>query len=57
MDNTYILSMREHLNEIQSDLHGLTEIINQRDFNRYEYRVSERTLQIRSLCWHCQALE
>ena len=46
MDNTYILSMREHLNEIQSELHGLTEIINQRDFNRYEYRASERTLQI-----------
>jgi uncharacterized protein YutE (UPF0331/DUF86 family) len=46
MDNTYILSMREHLNEIQSELHGLAEIINQRDFNRYEYRAAERTLQI-----------
>jgi uncharacterized protein YutE (UPF0331/DUF86 family) len=46
MDNTYILSMREHLNEIQSELHGLTEIINQRDLNRYEYRAAERTLQI-----------
>ena len=37
MDNTYILSMREHLGEIQSELNGLTEIINQRDLNRYEY--------------------
>jgi uncharacterized protein YutE (UPF0331/DUF86 family) len=46
MDNTCILSMREHLNEIQSDLHALTEIINQRNFNRYEYRAAERTLQI-----------
>ncbi len=46
MDNIYILSMREHLNEIQSDLHGLTEIINQRDLKRYEYRAAERTLQI-----------
>jgi uncharacterized protein YutE (UPF0331/DUF86 family) len=46
MDNTYILSMREHLNEIQSELHGLAEIINQRDFNRYEYRAAERILQI-----------
>jgi uncharacterized protein YutE (UPF0331/DUF86 family) len=46
MDKTYILSMREHLNEIQSELHGLTEIINQRDLNRYEYRAAEITLQI-----------
>lgn len=46
MDNTYILSMREHLNEIQSELHGLAEIINQRDFNRFEYRAAERILQI-----------
>jgi uncharacterized protein YutE (UPF0331/DUF86 family) len=46
MDNTYILSMREHLNEIQSELHGLTEVINQRDLNRYEYRAAERILQI-----------
>ncbi len=46
MDNTYILSMREHLGEIQSELNGLTEIINRRDLNRYEYRAAERTLQI-----------
>lgn len=46
MDNTYILSMRECLNEIQSELHGLTEIINQLDFKRYEYRAVERILQI-----------
>ncbi len=46
MDTTYILSMREHLGEIQSELNGLTEIINRRDLNRYEYRAAERTLQI-----------
>jgi len=46
MDNPYILSMREHLNELQSELDGLTEIISQRDLNRYEYRAAERTLQI-----------
>lgn len=46
MDNPYILSMHEHLNELQSELDGLTEIISQRDLNRYEYRAAERTLQI-----------
>lgn len=46
MDNTYILSMREHLSELQSELQGLTDIIIQRDLNRYEYRAAERTLQI-----------
>ncbi|WP_327036949.1 type VII toxin-antitoxin system HepT family RNase toxin [Methylomarinum vadi] len=38
--------MREHLAELQSELQGLTDIINQRDLNRYEYRAAERTLQV-----------
>lgn len=46
MDNPYILSMHEHLNELQSELQGLTDIMSQRDLNRYEYRAAERTLQI-----------
>lgn len=46
MDNPYLLSMREHLNELQSELQGLTDIMSQRDLNRYEYRAAERTLQI-----------
>lgn len=46
MDNTYIYSMREHLAELNSELRGLTEILDQRDLNRYEYRAAERTLQI-----------
>lgn len=46
MDNPYILSMHEHLNELHSELQGLTDIISQRDLNRYEYRAAERTLQI-----------
>ena len=46
MDNTYIHSMREHLFELKSELQGLTNIIEQRDLNRYEYRASERTLQV-----------
>lgn len=46
MDDTYIFSMREHLAELQSELQGLTDIINQRDLNRYEYRAAERTLQV-----------
>lgn len=46
MNNPYILSMREHIDELQSELQGLTDIINHRDFNRYEYRAAERTLQI-----------
>lgn len=46
MDNTYLFSMQEHLVEIKSDLLGLTEIIQQRNLNRYEYRAAERTLQI-----------
>ncbi len=46
MDDTYLFSMREQLSELESELQGLTEIIQQRDLNRYEYRASERTLQI-----------
>jgi len=46
MDNTYIFSMQAHLVEIKSDLQGLTEIIQQRNLSRYEYRAAERTLQI-----------
>ena len=46
MDETYLFSMQEHLTELKSDLHGLTKIIQQRDLTRYEYRASERTLQI-----------
>ena len=46
MDNTYLFSMREHLCELKSELQGLSEIILQRDLNRYEYRASERTLQV-----------
>ncbi len=46
MDDTYLFSMREHLNELKSELQGLTDIIRQRDLSRYEYRAAERTLQI-----------
>lgn len=46
MDNTYLFSMQEHLEQLKSELQGLTDIINQRDLNRYEYRASERTLQV-----------
>ena len=46
MDETYILSMREHLDELKSELQGLTKIIDQRALSRYEYRAAERTLQV-----------
>jgi uncharacterized protein YutE (UPF0331/DUF86 family) len=46
MDNTYLFSIREHLEELKNELEGLTKIIKQRDLSRYEYRASERTLQI-----------
>jgi uncharacterized protein YutE (UPF0331/DUF86 family) len=46
MDNSYLFSMQAHLVEIKSDLQGLTEIIQQRNLSRYEYRAAERTLQI-----------
>ena len=46
MDNTYLFSMQEHLVELKSELQGLTDIIKERDLSRYEYRASERTLQV-----------
>lgn len=46
MDNTYLFSMQEHLAELKSELQGLNDIIKQRELSRYEYRASERTLQM-----------
>ena len=46
MDDTYIYSMREHLAELKSEWQGLTEITEERVLSRYEYRASERTLQV-----------
>lgn len=46
MDNTYLYSMREHLSGLKSELQGLSEIIEQRNLSRYEYRAAERTLQV-----------
>lgn len=46
MDNTYIFSMQEHLEEIKSDLLGLHDISNTRTLGRYEYRAAERSLQV-----------
>ncbi len=46
MDNTYVLSMREHTALIFSELEGLHQISSERVLSRYEYRAAERTLQI-----------
>ena len=46
MDNTYIFSMQEQLERLESELNGLNAIIAQRPLNQYEYRAAERTLQI-----------
>lgn len=46
MDDAYVFSMREHHAELKSELQGLTDIINQRELSRYEYRADERTLQV-----------
>ena len=46
MDNTYLFSMQERLAELKSELHGLTDITQQRNLSRYEYRAAERTLQV-----------
>ena len=46
MDNTYLYSMQEHLTELKGELQGLTDIMAQRDLSQYEYRASERTLQM-----------
>jgi len=46
MDDTYIYSLREHLAGLKNELQGLTEISEERVLSRYEYRASERTLQV-----------
>ena len=46
MDNTYLYSMQERLDELKSELQGLTGITRQRNLNRYEYRAAERTIPI-----------
>ncbi len=46
MDDMYIFSMRERIDELVSELNGLADIINQRELSRYEYRAAERTLQV-----------
>jgi len=46
MDNTYLFSMQENLCKLKSELQGLNDIIKQRDLTQYEYRASERTLQV-----------
>jgi uncharacterized protein YutE (UPF0331/DUF86 family) len=46
MDNTYIFSMQEHLEEIKSDLQGLHDISKMRVLGRYEYRAAKRSLQV-----------
>lgn len=46
MDNTYIFSMQEHLEEIKSDLDGLHDISKTRVLGRYEYRAAERSLHV-----------
>jgi uncharacterized protein YutE (UPF0331/DUF86 family) len=46
MDNTYIFSMQENLEEIKSDLQGLHDISKTRALGRYEYRAAERSLQV-----------
>lgn len=46
MDITYIESMRSHIAQLESELDGLTEIATKQALNRYEYRATERTLQI-----------
>ena len=46
MDNTYIFSMQERLEEIKSDLQGLHDISKTRALGRYEYRAAERSLQV-----------
>jgi len=46
MGETYTYSMREHLSVLESELIGLYEIEQERPMSTYEYRASERTLQI-----------
>lgn len=46
MSNSYTISMREHLAQLESELTGLSHILDERALGRYEYRAAERTLQI-----------
>lgn len=46
MDSTYTQSMTSHIKQLESELIGLTEILQQRALSKYEYRASERTVQI-----------
>ncbi|NRA61725.1 MAG: DUF86 domain-containing protein [Psychrobium sp.] len=46
MGESYTLSMRGHLIVLESELKALSDIIEQRPFNQFEYRAAERTLQI-----------
>jgi hypothetical protein len=34
MDNTYLFSIREHLEELKNELQGLSDIIAQRDLSQ-----------------------
>lgn len=45
MDNTYLLSMKSHILEIEADLNGLNVILTERVLNRYETKASERLIQ------------
>ena len=45
MDNTYILSMKAHISEMESDLKGLSDILSERPLNRYEAKARERLIQ------------
>ena len=38
--------MREHIRQVISELDGLANILDKRDFTLYEYRAAERTLQV-----------
>lgn len=46
MNDSYTISMREHLLVISSELDALSDIDSQRPLNQFEYRAAEGTLQI-----------
>lgn len=46
MDSTYTQSMKSHIKQLESELQGLTDILVTRPLSKYEYRASERTVQI-----------
>ena len=46
MDSTYTQSMKSHIKQLESELRGLTDILQERPLSKYEYRASERTVQI-----------